>query len=224
MALILTVSVAVTASENRPWAGSYALWSNAARVRPNNWATHYNAGLALLEQKRFDDALVELSRAAELKPDEPDVFDALGRTSDAKGDRTLAISNFKRALAIDHGKFESLNNLGHVYFEIGDYRSAQPYFERALGTRPQTPAVVYNLGLCLSRQGQYADAILRFEQLLNTTPNDGETYYELGMAYEKTGRRADAIGALKRAGELASSQALAEKALAASVRLQKEQL
>jgi len=220
IAAILLVNAAVTASENRSWSDSYSLWSNAARVRPRYWAAHYNVGLALLDARRFDDAFEALSRAALLKPDEPDVFDALGRTCDAKGDTTGAISSFSRAVDLDPEKFESLNNLGHVYFKSSDYALAERYFAAALSVRPQTPAALYNLGLCYLRQGRYAEAIPRLERALDLVPDDGETYYELGLAYEKAGRRDDAIGALKRVRELATSQALADKALERLTRLQ----
>jgi tetratricopeptide (TPR) repeat protein len=220
MAVILLVSAAAAARENRSWSDSYALWSNAARVRPLYWAAHYNKGLALLDAERFDDAFEALSRAAALKSDEPDVFDALGRTLDAKGDEAGAISSFKHAIDLDPEKFESLNNIGHVYFKSGDYALAERYFAAAVAVRPQAATSLYNLGLCYVRQNRYADAIPRLERVLDLVPGDGETYYELGLAYEKTGRLADAIAALKRVREFATSQELGDKALAKLTRLQ----
>lgn len=221
MCAILVVSVAVTGRENQSWSDSYALWSNAARVRPEYWAPHYNLGVVLLEEKRFDEAFQALSRAVLLKPDEPDVFDALGRTYDAKGDRAGAISSFKSAIELEPAKFESLNNLGHVYFESSSYDLAEHCFAAAIKARPKAPAAHYNLGLCYSRQGRYADAIRLFERVLKITPGDGDTYYQLALAYEKTGRNGEAIGALKRVPEVATSPEVTEKALETLTRLER---
>jgi tetratricopeptide (TPR) repeat protein len=221
-AVVALGSTAFAARANRPWADSYSLWSNVARVRPNYWAAYYNVGLALLNAKRFDDARESLVRAAELKPDESNVADALGRAYDGLNDTPDAIASFKRAIEIDPKMFESYNNLGAVYFKGRDYKSAEANFATAIQLRPQATATRFNLGLCYSREGRYRDATREFERVVQLTPDDAEAFYEMGLAYENTGRVDDAVRALRLGQGVAKSRELAGKMSESLRRLQRE--
>lgn len=183
----------MTARENLAWANSYSLWSNVAKVRPEYWAPHYNRGLALLDMNKPTDALVALERAASLKADEPNVFDALGRAYAAIGNKEKAINNFNRALELEPRMVESLNNLGTVYFDAGDYAMAERYFKESLIVRPQAAVAHFNLAQCYSRQNRSMDAVEQFEEYLKAAPADAQARYELGLVYEKIGRKEDAI-------------------------------
>jgi tetratricopeptide (TPR) repeat protein len=210
--LVMTLALTGAAAlENRPWADSYALWSNVARVRPTYWAAHYNAGLSLLDAKRFDEALASLERATALKPDEPNVHDALGRSYDGKGETSSAVTSFKHAIAINPEMFESYNNLGTVYFKNKDYALAEANFAAALRLNPEASASRFNLGLCYARQGRYSDATRELERVVQAVPSDAEALYELGLSYEGTGRVSDAMCAFQTASKLAKSLELADK-------------
>lgn len=208
MAFILLASIAVTAGENRAWSDSYALWSNAARVRPSNWAAHYNTGLALLDRSRFLEARDALGRAAALKPDEAAIFDALGRASDGAGNTREAEANFKRALQLDPRLFESLNNLGTLYFKLEDYSAAEAKLVAAIAIRPDAARARFNLGLCRVRLARYDEAAREFERATQLEP-DAEAFYELALACEKLGRTRDAENALTRGRDLATTPELA---------------
>jgi tetratricopeptide (TPR) repeat protein len=209
--VIALASTLVAARENRPWTDSYTLWSNVARVRPNYWAAHYNAGLALLNAKRFDEARTSLERSRELKPDEANVMDALGRTYEGLGDVPSAIASFNKAIEIDPGLFESHNNLGTVYFKSGNYALAESNFSASLRVKPEASASRFNLGLCYARQGRYSDATRELERVVDEAPGDAEAFYELGLTYERTGRTGDAIHAIERGARLAKNDELAAR-------------
>jgi protein O-mannosyl-transferase len=211
MVVLVLLMTAATARENLSWADSHALWSNAARIRPGFWAAHYNEGLALIEAKKYSEAIEALKRAALVAPDEPFIFDAMGRAYDGMGEATSAVENFKRALVLEPTMFESVNNLGTVYFKMGDYRAAEQNFKASLVMKPQAVASRFNLALCYSRLGQYSEAIGELNRALERAPDDAEILYELGLNYEKARRKSEAEGALRRAYSLAKSQALADK-------------
>lgn len=218
---LLLTAIAVAASENRSWSDSYALWSNAARVRPGNWAAHYNVGLALLDRSRFIEAREALGRAALLKPDEAVVLDALGRASDGAGDSLAAEKSFKRALELDPRLFESLNNLGSLYFKRKDYQAAEMRFISAIGIRPGATVPRFNLGLCFAKLGRYDEAAREFEHVTQLAPDAG-VYHELALAYEKLGRLRDAETSLARAREVATTQDLVDRIDEAVARLRGE--
>ncbi len=210
--LVMTLALMVTAGlENRSWADSYSLWSNVARVRPGYWAAHYNTGLALLDSKRFEEAQASLDRAIALKPDEPNVLAAMGRSYNGNGETSSAVTSFKRAIDINPEMFEAYNDLGTVYFKNGQYALAETNFAAALRLKPRASASRYNLGLCYSRIGRYSDATRELESVVQATPGDAEAFYELGLAYERMGRMDDALRAFQMGQGLARSQELAKK-------------
>lgn len=209
--ILILLLTAATARENSSWANAYSLWSQAARVRPSFWVTHYNAGLALYDAKRYYESRDALTKAAALAPDEPTIFNALGQTYTAIGETSLAIENFKHAVEIDPEMFESINNLGSICFNLGDYRSAERYFKSALALRPQATDFHYNLGLCYSRLGRIAEAIPELEKALEWAPNDVGVLYELGLAYESAGRKDDAFKVLQRGLSMSKTQDLIDK-------------
>ena len=209
---LITLAFTVAAArENKPWANSYSLWSNVARVRPAYWAAHYNAGLASLDGKRFAEARDVLTRSAELKPDEASVFDALGRAYGGLGDDSAAALNFKRAIEINPEMVESYNNLGTVYFKNEEYALAESNFSAALRLNPESSASRYNLGLCYAREGRYIEATRELERAIQAAPDDAEALYELGLAYERMGRAGDAVLAFERGRASAKSHELADR-------------
>jgi tetratricopeptide (TPR) repeat protein len=211
LAVILISFTSVTARENLSWRDSYSLWSNVARIRPGSWAAHYNTAIALLDMKRYGEAREALERTARIESGEACIFDALGRAAAAMGDKAAAIKSFEYALELEPELFESLNNLGTVYFKSGDFKSAEKYFSLSLRKKPQAVASRYNLALCYSRQGRYAEAVAELDRALQYTPEDAEILYELGLAQEKLGRIDEATSALELGLSLTRNEVLAGK-------------
>ncbi len=192
LVVLAVLLIAVTLRENSTWANGYSLWENAARVRPNLWVAPYNAGLELLNVKRYSEARDALNRAAQLKADEPAIYNVLGQVYTGMGETSRAIESFKRALDVDPEMFEALNNLGTIYFNSGDYPAAERYFKSSLALKPQAVASRFNLAMCYSRQHRLTEALPELEGCLAYTPDDAEVLYELGTVYEKLERKADA--------------------------------
>ena len=220
--IVLALTV-VAAFENRSWADSYSLWSNVARIRPEYWAAHYNTGLALLDAKRFDEAHSSLERAVGLKPDEPSVLAALGRSYDGKGEISNAVASFKRALEINPEMFEAHNDLGTVYFRNNDYAAAETSFATAVRMKPEAWPSRFNLGLCYARLGRTDEATRELERVVQAAPEDALALYELGLCYERTGRPQDAVRVLQKAGKLSKSQELTDRLAESLARLKENE-
>ena len=219
LVILIALLTLATARENTHWATEYSLWSNAARVSPNFWAAHYNAGLALSRERRFQEAVDSLSRAARLGRPEASVLDALGVAYDGLADKANALLSFKHALEIDPAKFESLNNLGGLYYRSGDYPSAERLFKSALQVNSSAADARYNLGLCFAREGRYDESAREIESVIKARPDDAEAFFDLGLAYEKLGHSEAAARAFAQSVAIAKSDELKEKASEAIVRL-----
>jgi tetratricopeptide (TPR) repeat protein len=101
----------------------------------------------------------------------------------------------------------ALNNLGEVYFGLGDLDAAADCYLQALdvargiGGHAEGHAL-HNLGLVYMRQRRHDDAIARLREALAKHRASGERYGEamalkgLGAAQTETGRRAEAKASL----------------------------
>ncbi|MBL8861030.1 MAG: tetratricopeptide repeat protein [Planctomycetes bacterium] len=62
--------------------------------------THYLAGLKHFGQNRFEDAIAEHQKALELKPDWPDVLNALATAQSKAGRHAEAVATIERAIEL----------------------------------------------------------------------------------------------------------------------------
>jgi Flp pilus assembly protein TadD len=62
--------------------------------------SHYLAGLKLFGQNQFEEAIVEHQRALELKPDWPDVMNALATAQSKAGRHAEAVATIERAIEL----------------------------------------------------------------------------------------------------------------------------
>jgi tetratricopeptide (TPR) repeat protein len=198
-AVIIVAFGASTIAQNRVWHDAVALWQRAVYYAPDSWSTHYNLGLAYLNQKRNEAALAELGEAKRLNPGEPTVLNNLALAQNAAGQKTEAIGTVKLALAADPTLLEAHNNLGAFLFDQGSYPEAQREFNEVLSLDPSAVSARFNLGRTQAAMGQQSAAIKTFAEVLRLNPTDAEAHYQLALSYAAEGQRADAIKEIQRA-------------------------
>jgi len=117
-----------------------------AGIRLQLAATYYQKG-------QFSIALEELQRAIQLDSTYADAYSLLGLINMDLGKHGEAETNFQRALQLDPGNPEILNNYGWFLCQTGRERQSVDYFRRAAESKIySTPAMsLQNAGLCLMR-------------------------------------------------------------------------
>lgn len=112
-------------------------------------------------------------RAAELEPSNPDNWYHLGRyrfLDSGNGDLRLAISYYKRAVAIDPGSALYWSELAQSYESIGDLRSAEQAHLRAQQDYPISAEVAWEYGNFLLRQNRVPEAFRQIQRALSADP------------------------------------------------------
>ena len=84
-------------------------------------------------------------------------------------------------------KARGFNNVGHVYFEQGNFDMAWQYFRQALTLDPSYYEAAYNIGIISADLGSYEDAIAYFTQVIAAQPSLGKAYTQRGLAYLSVG-------------------------------------
>src|SRR5579859_5526624 len=132
------------AAWDHDWKTAISAYARAIQERPDDPRAHNNLGLALLQAKRYEDALKVYHRAHMIAPDDPvpleksaDVLERLGRLRDAAqqyisvadiylGQRDLdkAIANWERATRLTSGLVQIHLRLAQSYERVGQRKSA----------------------------------------------------------------------------------------------------
>ena len=138
----------------------------------------------------LDGAVKEFHAALELRPNEPELHEALGEFYlDHHMDDAATQSELEKALALDPARTRALYLLGRLYVQNKDNQKALPVLQRALRLQPDFVAANSLLGTVYVRLGQFADAVPRLEKAA-LSDHYGNVHYQLYLAFRKLGRPA----------------------------------
>jgi len=134
----------------------------------------FDAAVAAMQQKKWDQAEVALKQLAEKNPKLSGIYLNLGIVYRNKGDATKAMAEFNRAITTNPKNLDAYNQLAVLKRESGDFSAAENLYQKALAVWPFYPeghkniAILYDL--YLSKPEQALPHYLAYQQLL-TTPD-----------------------------------------------------
>ncbi len=179
---------------------------------PNSWRTHQLRAEGYALRQELDDAIKEFQAALQLRPNEPELHEALGQLYLDNHSDGEAQSELEKAVVLDASRTHALYLLGRLYVQNRDNEKALPYLQRALLLQPDLAEASELLGTAYVRLGQFANAVPRLEK---AAPRDhyGNVHYQLYLAYHKLGRDELAKKAFSRSQELRRSSLERDQAL-----------
>ncbi|TFH85599.1 tetratricopeptide repeat protein [Billgrantia azerbaijanica] len=155
-------------------------------------------GVALLEQRDYDEAEQQLQPLAS-RPDTPwQAYNALGVIADMRGDFELAQSHYEKALEASPGTPLVLNNLGYSRYLAGDWDGARRSLRRAVSANPGYELAWRNLGLVYAREGDFETAV----EAVARSGDRAKAYNDIGYISMLEGRYEDAMGFFEEAMRL----------------------
>jgi type IV pilus assembly protein PilF len=152
-----------------------------------------------LDQSNIPMAMRELSSAASLDPENPEVDLVTAEAYSRRGDLGKAESRLRDALAKKPDYAEAHNNLGRVYSQEGRGDEAIREFQAAAAnvyyTTPEY--AFFNMGVEYGRQGKTDPAIEAFRRAIVLNERYTDAYRALARLLADAGRWADAAATLK---------------------------
>jgi tetratricopeptide (TPR) repeat protein len=145
-------------------------FDKALSIDPRHQKSLVNGSRVLIDQKRYDEALERLTRAAEIDPGSADVHRLLGRAHHSKGETDEAVNAYRRAIEISERDAWSMNNLGLVLLETKRVDEALPLLVRAVELRKDVPEFHNNLGMALEHSGRFGAAAEAYAGALAADP------------------------------------------------------
>jgi Tfp pilus assembly protein PilF len=151
---------------------------------------HFQMGLSYLGENNITGALIELSEAEKITPDDPDLLNKLALAYFYKKKYDQAEVRYLRALKIRPNFSEARNNLGVNYLQMGRWDDAIAQLKPVnddIFFREQEGAAI-NLGLAYLGKGDYQNALAVMRGVVVNNPRNILARLHLGRIYDAMGK------------------------------------
>lgn len=136
------------------------------------WRLYYLRGASLERAGRWAAAQVDLQRALQLKPDDPEVLNYLGFAWVDRGEHLhQALGLLEKATLLDPRDGAVIDSLGWAHYRLGDYTDAVRELELAVSLDPADPEVNDHLGDAYWRSGRRLEARYQWSRVLTLAPD-----------------------------------------------------
>ncbi len=136
--------------------------------------------------------------------DIPAAEEAYNRAWDSfdRGDLDQAEQLYGKAIELDPGFCDAMDNLGLLLRQEGRLDEAISWYKASLEVLPSNATALQNLAGAYQVRGDTQNAINSFEALIELDPQNPEGYYGLGNLYSHLGRAPDSVPYLETALQL----------------------
>jgi tetratricopeptide (TPR) repeat protein len=174
---------------------------------PQNAALHFALGTMLRQQERWDDAIDEITRSAQLMPDLPENHGTLAYIFYRLDDPSDSIAEARTALSMDPQNAEAYQFLGLGLFSDGQYGAAVHAFIESLARDAGNPDTYYDLGITLHADGNLPAAIAAYRQAIHLNPAFWQAHSNLALVLHEQNKLQEAVAEYREAKRLAPEEA-----------------
>jgi tetratricopeptide (TPR) repeat protein len=177
-------------------------------------------GRVLDQEKKYDDAVAQLKKAADLNPGDPEPQVWLGETlihaKRAGSDDAFrkAADLAQAALKDTPGDARSLYFLGVAQQRLKQYDKAVETLGMALNAGSDNATTLYQIGATLAFQQKWGEAVAQLTAAIERNSGLAYAYYYRGLAQDKLGKKDQLVLDMERFLKLAPQSPDADKATA----------
>jgi tetratricopeptide (TPR) repeat protein len=150
--------------------------------KPDPAAYHYQMGLSYIGERNYTSALIDLTEAEKLDPDNPDVLYNLGLALVGKKRPDLAEAKFLKAIQLKPAFSVARNDLGVAYLDLKRWDSAIMQFKIVKDDLfyDNSENAAINLGLAYMGKGDYQKALKELQSIEALNPRNLVVHLSLG--------------------------------------------
>jgi tetratricopeptide (TPR) repeat protein len=189
---VLLVLAVVAHRQTYVYKNVLSLCNNIIAYNPNCWAAYSISGTYLLQQAKYDEAVVRLRDAVRLAPDRATLHTDLGAALILTERFDEAVVEERRALALEPQNASTLYNYSAALRGAGDLTAATESLRAALKIAPQLDIAQYALGDILVAQGMTEEAVGSLEEAVRLQPANAKYREDLAATLIRLGRLAPA--------------------------------
>jgi predicted O-linked N-acetylglucosamine transferase (SPINDLY family) len=141
---------------------------------PNNHSLHNLLGVVLINQKKFDQAIVSFKESIQINPDFAQGYNNLSIALLALKKFEESINYCQKAIEIEPNYIEAYYNLGFVFKKIGKFKESISNYQRAININPNYLSAYKDLGDIFRKIGDVEGARKYFNKLFELSPSNIE--------------------------------------------------
>lgn len=159
-------------------------YSRALQANPANFDANLNFGMVLNANKRYNESVRLLERAASLQPNSFNAWFHLGDAFYQLGEAGKSLQAFYTAVSLNPQSHNAYYRIGMTYGRLrNDFDNAILNFERAIEINDGIHYYYEDLGVAYGFKGQHRQAIEAFLKVIELKPDYGQAYFNLGTSY-----------------------------------------
>ncbi|HXG10776.1 MAG TPA: tetratricopeptide repeat protein [Gemmataceae bacterium] len=156
-------------------------------IRPDYVVPHFDAGVAMLHQRRLPEAELCLREVVRRAPRRAEAHFNLGMALLLQGRPEEAEQSFASAAALEPDNARAHAYLGLALLEQGKSDEAWPHLWKAVKLKPDYAKARDSLGLYYLRRGEAGEAARHFAEAVRLDPGMAEAHNHLGLARARQG-------------------------------------
>lgn len=157
--------------------GSTAWW-----LYSRDYQRHLQRGEGFLREGRTDQAIAELEKVIQKRPDLTVAYFDLGRAYAMKGDFANSEVAYRRVIQLNPRSKSGFNNLGYVLLEVKKFEEARGTFQQLLSLDGQNASAHFGLGSIAAAEGNYSSAVDEYKLAAQLEPDMEGVYFRMGQA------------------------------------------
>jgi tetratricopeptide (TPR) repeat protein/transglutaminase-like putative cysteine protease len=139
---------------------------------PEYQGAHFNLGIALGGQNKFNEALAEFREEEKFSPDETRTYIAAAALANILGRKDEAMEEWRKLLKVDPQNHDAALNLSSLLYQGGKYSEAVEVLEGAVKAFPVDPGLQYALGWGYLKTGKSDKAVPHMRAAVEAQPSD----------------------------------------------------
>jgi protein O-mannosyl-transferase len=171
------------------WENSIKIFKHAIKVtdkkHPSFIAVYNNLGVVLIEQMKFEEALVNIKKAVNLQPNYAESHNNLGNALSGLNRFNDANIHYKTAINLKPNYAEAHNNLANSLNKKSNIDQAIIYYKKAIQLKPEYSEAHFNFGVALNKWNRYEEAIDHLQETIRLEPNFSRAHLALGNIFIK---------------------------------------
>ena len=127
----------------------------------------------------------------------PETYFAAGAVLERQGLIGQAITQYRKAIAVNHDYAAAYHRLGVLHSMVGQYDEATKMLRQAVALEPDHAIIRNNFGFALMLQERWPDAEREFRRAIELRPEFTRPYINLGMALSRLERFDEAVATFR---------------------------
>jgi tetratricopeptide (TPR) repeat protein len=168
-AAVVLLAAFATHARAEVWGNPLALWQDTALKSPRKMRPHFQLAFAYQEQGRFDLAVAEFQKTADLEPPSADLLIDWGLAYDGMNQPDLALAKFREAVAKEPSA-HAYTQVGYIYAKRSQWKEANEAFDMAQKVDPGFAITYLYKGQVHLANNELPAALAEFQHALQLDP------------------------------------------------------